>query len=244
MQEPDLKNKLQELELANKELEQFVYRAAHDLQEPLYIIRGFADSIKEQTTTLDEESLFLLGRIQNASQRMSRLISDLLQFARVNVQKDSFEEVDLNLLIPEILADLDLRIKESSARIDLQPLPILKASKLQMRQLFQNLIMNAIKYRRKDVPLEIVIKSVPAETGFAEIWIKDNGIGFEPEYAKKILEPFQRLHTRSEYEGSGLGLAICQKIIVRHGGKIEATSIVNEGAVFAVSLPLFIKGGH
>ncbi|MBF0492595.1 MAG: PAS domain S-box protein [Deltaproteobacteria bacterium] len=236
--EAALKLKTEELERSNKELEQFAYIASHDLQEPLYIIGGFADSIREQgAQNLDEESLFLLGRIQKASHRMSQLITDLLQYAKVNVQKDSFERVDLNLLIQEILVELDLKIKESRAMIQVNPLPQVYANKLQMRQLFQNLIMNAIKYRKKDVPLELIISVHPSERCFVEIRLQDNGIGFEPEYSSKILEPFQRLHSRGEYEGSGLGLAICQKIISRHGGKIEAKSVPEQGAIFSVTLP-------
>ncbi len=234
-----LEFKTQELERSNKELEHFAYITSHDLQEPLYVISGFTDTLKEQCgSKLDKEGLFLLGRIQKASHRMELLIRDVLQFARVNIQQKPFEEVDLNSVIQEIIAELDLRIKDTHTQIKVEKLPVLYANKNQMIQLFQNLIVNSIKFRNKDISPKITIKTFGTEGNFVDIQVKDNGIGFEQEYSNEILEPFKRLHTQEEYEGSGLGLAICQKIVSRHGGKISASSSPHQGALFVVTLPL------
>jgi len=236
--EEALQLKSEELKRSNKELEQFAYIASHDLQEPLYIIAGFADTIKEQSAeNMDPTTLFLLDRIQNAASRMRQLIADLLQFARVNTQAKPFEEVDLNGVLREILLDFDLKIKETNAKIEVGPLPTLHADRMQMRQLFQNLIGNAIKFRKKDRDLIIKIHASEGEWGKLQILVEDNGIGFEDEFADKILQPFQRLNKPGEYEGSGLGLAICQKIVFRHRGHIQAKGRPQLGAAFTVFLP-------
>ncbi len=236
--EDSLEVKTIELERSNQELEQFAYIASHDLQEPLYIIAGFADTLKEEHgSKLDPQGLFLLNRIVHASHRMGSLIQSLLQFARLNTNKQSFKEVDLNELVKEIILELDLKIKEFNVLIKLEPLPSIYADKTQISQMFQNLISNSIKFRKNDIPLEVVIKADCSDPKFVKIIVKDNGIGFEQEFSSKILEPFQRLHTQSEYEGNGLGLAICQKIVARHGGKINVEGVLNEGATFIITLP-------
>ncbi len=227
------------LKRSNKELEQFSYIASHDLQEPLYIIASFVDSIREKYgVNLDKNILHLLDRIQKASERMGFLIKDLLEFARVNTRARPFEEVELNPLIQEVISELEIRIQESGAEIQVEKLPRVYADKIQMQQLFQNLISNAIKFRKKDLPPRIAIQALSSAEGFVQVSVKDNGIGFEKEYTDKILEPFQRLHSRSEYEGSGLGLAICRKIVSRHKGHIMAQSVPDQGSTFVVTLPI------
>lgn len=227
-----------ELKRSNSELEQFAYVASHDLQEPIYVIQGFVDTIQEQyASVLNEDMSFLLQRIQIAAQRMRSLVEGLLEFSRVGTRAKPFEEVDLNQIIQEILMELELRIKENHAKIEVAKLPKIQADRIQMRQLLQNLIGNALKFRRKDTSPEIKIDSNSNEQ-LVEIYVRDNGIGFEKEYAEKIFVPFQRLHTRSEYQGSGIGLAICEKIVARHGGKIFAESVENQGSTFTIQLPL------
>lgn len=227
-----------ELKRSNSELEQFAYVASHDLQEPIYVIQGFVDTIQEQyAPILNEDITFLLQRIQNAAQRMRSLVEGLLEFSRVGTRAKPFESVNLNQVVTEILTDLELRIKENHAKVQVGSLPTIQADRLQMRQLLQNLISNALKFRKKDKNPEITIES-NSSAQQVEIHVKDNGIGFDKEYAEKIFIPFQRLHTRSEYQGSGIGLAICEKIVARHGGKIVTESQENQGATFTIQLPL------
>ncbi|GEM_PF-2662308 len=233
-----LKNKTEELRRSNKELEQFAYIASHDLQEPLYIIQAFINTLQTQhAAKLNREMENLLERIQNAANRMSQLVQDVLQFSRITTRTKPFEVVNLNQTVQEVLADLELRIKDSHAKIEIDSLPTLYADKFQMRQLFQNLLSNALKFHKKGKAPHIRVKS-ELYKNFAEILIEDNGIGFESEFIEKIFQPFQRLHSRSEYEGSGIGLAICQKIVERHQGNISAQSQQNEGSQFAITLPL------
>jgi len=235
--EQTLKKTTQELKRSNGELEQFAYVASHDLQEPIYVIQGFVDTIYEQyDSILNEDIRFLLQRIQNAAQRMSSLVEGLLEFSRVGTRAKPFEAVDLNTVVHEILTDLELRIRENGAKVEVQPLPVVQADRLQMRQLLQNLIGNALKFRKKDQAPLIQIDCSKAD-GLFELHVRDNGIGFDKEYAEKIFVPFQRLHTRSEYQGSGIGLAICEKIVSRHGGKIFAESEPGQGATFSIQLP-------
>lgn len=226
------------LKRSNKELEQFAYVASHDLQEPIYIIQGFVDTIREQhTPVLNEDMSFLLERISHAAERMKSLIEGLLEFSRIGTSTKPFEPVDLNVIVQEIITDLELRIKETNAKIEIGKLPTLQGDKLQMHQLFQNLIGNALKFHQKDKAPEVKIYSHPKHDSI-EIYVEDNGIGFDKEYADKIFVPFQRLHTRSEYQGNGIGLAICEKIVLRHHGKISAQGEINQGATFIMQFPL------
>ncbi|MFO1519793.1 MAG: PAS domain S-box protein [bacterium] len=236
--EENLRKKTRELERSNRELEQFAYVASHDLQEPLHKIIAFADRLKNyQDASLDEKGLHYLDRMQNASLRMKQLIHDLLQFARVTTRGNPFQRVPLEEVVQEVLNDLDLRLSEGKATVKIGPLPHVNADRLQMRQLFQNLISNAIKFRKKEESPEVFIEGEDLKDGFVEIRVRDNGVGFDAQYLDRIFLPFQRLHGRSDYEGSGMGLAICQKIIARHGGQITATSTPGEGTVFSVRLP-------
>jgi PAS domain S-box-containing protein len=230
-----------ELARSNAETEQlqlFAYVASHDLREPLQKIVGFGDLLKLNCAkALGEKGADYLERMQNATIRMSELIEDILKFSRVTTQEERFEAVDLTSLAHEVLSDLEVRVLESKAVIDVGAMPIINADRAQMRQLFQNLIGNAIKFHKKDEPPRVWIMSRSLEGGLLEISVKDNGVGFEEKYLEKIFKPFERLHSRAEYPGSGIGLAICQKIARGHGGDITAKSSPGNGAVFTVVLP-------
>lgn len=236
-----------EIEKRNRELQDFAYVASHDLQEPLRKIRAFSDLIEEDYgDQLDEEGLAFLDRVQDAAKRMSTLISDLLSFSRVTTKGGSFEMVDLNVVLEGVLSDLEIAVKEAEADVRVNELPEIQADPVQMRQLFQNLVGNALKFRRPEHPLvisvsaELIDSTVTTRIGtrrVCRILIEDNGMGFEQKYADRIFSPFQRLHHRSAVEGTGMGLAICRRIVERHDGAISAESAPESGARFAVELP-------
>ena len=237
--EEALRLKTEELARSNAELEQFAYVASHDLQEPLHLIIAFADRLKGQfAESLGEKGLDYLNRIQRSASRMRQLIDDLLQFARVNTRKKNLESIELRELVLEVLGDLEMRLAESGAKLEMGKLPSVFGDRFQIRQLFQNLIANALKFRRENVASVIRIQGKTQGVEFAEIEIEDNGIGFETKYLEKIFKPFHRLYGSSRYEGSGMGLAICKKIVERHGGKISAQSTLEQGSKFIFTLPL------
>lgn len=237
--EQALQKKTHELERSNKALEEFAYIASHDLQEPLYIITSFVDTIRTQhKKNLDPKVSSLIERIYNAGFRMTHLIADLLNFAKISTLKKPFEALDLNEIVKNVWKDLELRAKEAQAEFKMQTLPLIYSDKLQMTQLFLNLLSNALKFKKANSKVEIEVKSKLIDDDWVEIRVEDKGIGFEEEYAQKIFKPFQRLHSRSQYTGSGMGLAVCQKIIERHQGKIEAFSKEGEGSQFVFTLPL------
>ncbi|MDX1546779.1 MAG: PAS domain S-box protein [Rhodothermales bacterium] len=225
----------------NRELQDFAYAASHDLQEPLRKISAFSDLMRADfDDRLDENGRFYLDRMQNAALRMTSLITDLLAFSRIATQGRAFEEVDLNEIIEGVLSDLEVQVQESGARVEVAPLPTLEADPVQMRQLFQNLIGNAIKFRKADEPPVVHISGqveAAGEAALVQLSVEDNGIGFAPKYADRIFSPFQRLHGRSKYPGTGIGLALCRRIAERHGGTIAAHGTPGEGARFVVTLP-------
>jgi PAS domain S-box-containing protein len=227
----------------NEELQKFAWVAAHDLQEPLRKVRAFGDQLLESNEEhLDDWGRTCVSRMQQGAARMQVLIDDLLAFSRVTTQARPFEELDLNLIVRDVLSDLEVPIRKSGARVEVGELPTVEGDPTQMRQLFQNLIGNALKYRKKTERPQVRLDSEPADddsegVGFHRLTVEDYGIGFEPQYAEQIFEIFQRLHGRSEYEGSGIGLAICRKITERHGGSITAVGQPQEGAKFTVTLP-------
>jgi signal transduction histidine kinase len=223
------------LEVSNKELSQFAFIASHDLQEPLKKIHAFSEILKNQAD-LGEASRDYVNRIHRSTQRMQQLIDDLLNYSRVTTQGRPPEPVDLNRAVAEATSDLQVRVTDTEALIDVGRLPPALGDPTQMRQLFQNLIGNALKYHRAGVPPVIRI-GAKTQGGATSIEVADNGIGFAPADAERIFEVFQRLHGRSEYEGTGIGLAICRKIVQRHGGTITALGRPGEGATFVLTFP-------
>lgn len=236
-----------QLRQRNRELQDFAYAASHDLQEPLRKISAFSNLMdNEYGDSLDEEGRFYLERMRQAAIRMSGLITDLLAFSRVTTQGRPFQPVDLEKIIDEVLSDLEIGITEADARIEVGSMPQVTADPIQMRQLFQNLIGNAIKFRRKDVPPVVAVRGWVEESEnqqIARFEIEDNGIGFDEKYHDRIFSPFQRLHGRSTYPGSGIGLALCRRIIERHRGKITVRSTPGEGSCFIVTIPLHQQYG-
>lgn len=231
------------LQKSNAELEQFAYVASHDLQEPLRKIRMFNDKLQEMLSgVLDERAHDYLQRMNNAAIRMEKLITDLLTYSRVTTRAKPYQPVNLNETVKEVLADLEVIINETKAQIITSKLPVIEADPLQMRQLFQNLIGNAIKYHRQGVAPLIRIESQTitsiGESDYYRIDVIDNGIGFDNSYAQRIFGLFQRLHGRDKYDGTGLGLAICKKIMIDHGGAITANGILQEGATFTLRFPV------
>jgi PAS domain S-box-containing protein len=229
-----------QLARSNRELEDFAIVASHDLQEPLRKVIVFGDLLRDEyKAKLDEQGQDYLNRMQNAARRMQTLIKDLLTFSRISTKAQPFERVDLNRLTEEVLADLEVPLQQSGAKLEIADLPVLEADPTQMRQLMQNLISNALKFRLPNVPPQITISGrALAETNMYEIRVEDNGIGFDEKYLDRIFGVFQRLHGKnSSYEGTGIGLAICRKIIERHNGSITARSRSGKGAIFIVTLP-------
>ncbi len=231
---------LARIDAERQQLELFSYTASHDLREPLQKIIGFGGLLREHVEKKPDLKITdYVERMQNAAFRMNQLIEDLLHFSKITKKEELFEAVDLRELIKEVLQDLEIRIQQTKGEVRVDPLPVVKADRLQMRQLFQNLIANALKFHKKEIPPRVVVKSKPMNHLFLEITVEDNGIGFDEKYLDKIFKPFERLHSRAEYEGSGLGLAICQKIVLNHDGRITAKSSPGNGTVFTVTLPVF-----
>ncbi len=245
--EEQLKIYMEALERSNRDLEEFASVASHDLQEPLRKVQAFGARLnKSHGAELGDEGRDSLARMSNAAQRMQDLISDLLAFSRVRTKAESYELVDLNQVVRGVMTDLELQIEESAGRIDLNKLPEIEADSRQMRQLFQNLLGNALKFRRKDVPPAVEISASwsakgqegDAADGFCVISVQDNGIGIDDKDQDRVFEVFQRLHGRAQYPGTGMGLAICRRIAENHGGTIAVESKVGEGTLFRVRLPL------
>lgn len=249
-----LSSNLLELKATNEELERFAFVASHDLQEPLRKIMLFGGMLAEKHgDTLDPNGREFLEKVIKASERMQTLINNLLVFSRLNNNEaDGFETTDLNELLKDVLSDLELFIEQKGALINVTPLPTLKVIPGEIRQLFQNIIINSLKFSQKDIVPEINIsyeKSTREIEGigyasFHDIRIRDNGIGFDQQYADQIFVIFKRLHAYSEYEGTGIGLATCKKIIEKHKGAIAAFSQPGKGAMFTVSFPVHEEGAN
>lgn len=229
--EKRIQERTSELEMKNKELEQFAYVASHDLQEPLRTTSSFIELFKEKYQgQLDEEADTMLGFITQASERMKILIADLLDYSRIG-RKIVIQDVNLNRLLEDVLDDLSTFIQETNADIRILPMPVIRGYQTEIKQLFQNLIMNAIKFRKKGMAPVIKIKP-EKKPGFWQFSVSDNGIGIDEKHKERIFIIFQRLHTRDEYEGSGIGLSHCKKIAELHGGKIWVESVPGEGSTF------------
>jgi signal transduction histidine kinase len=238
-----------ELERSNRELQDFAFVASHDLQEPLRKIQAFGDRLRSKYgEALRDDGQDYLERMQNAARRMHILINDLLTYSRVTSKAQPFVNVNLEEIAQDVISDLEARIQQTGGSVHLNSLPVIQAEPVQMRQLLQNLIGNALKFRQPGVPPVVKVSSRLLESDDAnlpeskagqawELQIADNGIGFDEKYLDRIFTPFQRLHSRSDYEGTGMGLAVCRKIIERHGGTISARSAVGQGTTFVVVLP-------
>ncbi|MDY6899253.1 MAG: PAS domain-containing protein [Cyanobacteriota bacterium] len=232
----------EELARSNEELQQFAFVASHDLQEPLRKITAFGDRLKATCQdALTDKGHDYLHRMQNAAERMQVLIEDLLTLSRITTRAQPFVDVNLLRVTQEVLSDLEIRIAQTGARIEIGELPIIKADPLQMRQLLQNLISNALKFHSEKEQLLIKIYSRKVtnqqlSSEFYQIIVEDNGIGFDEKYLDRIFNVFQRLHGRTEYEGTGMGLAICRKIVERHQGSITAESQPGKGARFIFTI--------
>lgn len=228
-----------ELERSNSALNEFALVASHDLQEPLRKIVSFGERLEtEAGPRLDGNARQYLDRMLNAAIRMRVLISDLLTYSQIATITTSLAPTSLAAVAREVVADLETTIADAGGRIDVGTLPVIDADALQMRQLFQNLLGNALKFRRKDAPPVVRVDASISRDGVCTITVTDNGIGFKQEHTEKIFRMFERLHSRAQFDGSGMGLAICRRIAERHGGTIAATSIAGEGTTFVVTLPV------
>lgn len=242
---------VQSLQRSNENLRQFAYIASHDLQEPLRKIQQFGDLLKSEYSDQLGPGTAYLDRMQLAASRMSTLIRDLLSYSRIATQQDTTQQVSLRQVIDDVMTDLSLLTDEANSAIRIDSLPTISGDVSQLGQLFQNLLSNALKFRRPDVQPVITIScvTVPADAlpdsvqpvrladAYYRIDVSDNGIGFDEKYLDRIFQVFQRLHTRSEYAGTGVGLAICSKVVANHGGAITARSQPGQGSTFSIYFP-------
>lgn len=228
-----------ELQRSNDALNEFAAIASHDLQEPLRKILAFGERLGLAAgPTLSDEGRQHLDRMLSAATRMRTLIGDLLAYSQVSTRAPRVAQVDLGQVAREVTADLETSIAESGGRVEVGPLPTIQGDALEMRQLLQNLVGNALKYRRPGTPPVVDIRCVNPLGPRCTITVRDNGIGFDQAYAERIFKMFARLHGRNQYAGTGIGLAICKQIVERHGGSITAAGTNGEGAVFAITLPV------
>ncbi|RJR33716.1 MAG: PAS domain S-box protein [Desulfobacteraceae bacterium] len=229
-----------ELERKNRELQDFAFIASHDLQEPLRKIQTFGDLLITKFHNFpDEVARDYVGRMRKAAERMELLVNSLLKYSQLSSKVQFCTRIDLCEAVRHALGNLEIRIRETCGRIELEPLPTVEADMSQITQVFQNLIGNGLKFHKEDEQPRIRIYCRRVENGLGEsaIFVEDNGIGFEEKYLDRIFMPFQRLHGRDKYGGLGMGLAICKKIVERHGGTITATSRAGEGSTFIFTLP-------
>ncbi len=245
--EKQLNEYARSLELSNKELSDFAFIASHDLQEPLRKIQIFNQMLEERCASiLDERASDHFRRMREAAQRMQMLIASLLAYSRVTTQGSPYTKVDLNQVVSSVLAELDWQIEEKKAVVQVADLPVIEADPVQMSQLFQNLVGNALKFHQKDRPPVVRVYSASSngaspQEELAEVHVEDEGIGFDEKYQERIFQPFERLHGREEFDGMGMGLAICRKIVSQHGGTIAARSQPGAGTTFIVRLPVIQK---
>jgi PAS domain S-box-containing protein len=231
-----LQQTIADLQRSNSELEEFAYVASHDLQEPLRAVGGCVQVLQRRYgDKLDNRADELISHAVEGASRMQNLINDLLAYSRVGTRGKSFEQVDCNRIVADVLRSLQISIRESGAQVHVEELPTLLADGGQLTQVFQNLLANAIKFRGQETPqIAIDARQMDDDWLFA---VRDNGIGIEPQYFERIFVMFQRLHTRTEYSGTGIGLAICKKIVERHGGRIWIESAKDRGTTFYFTLP-------
>ncbi|WP_020602927.1 sensor histidine kinase [Spirosoma spitsbergense] len=259
-----LKKLTVELQRSNQNLQQFAYVASHDLQEPLRKIQSFGDIlINQYSAELATNGIGIIHRMQVAATRMSALIRDLLTYSRLSGQVDPFVTVSLEQIVSEVTSDLELAIHKAEATVLIESLPVVQGSPLQLRQLFQNLLSNALKFRKTTVPPRVRVSSrkvtgsdissdsvspigemlhyADAATDAQQFWeisVADNGIGFDRKYTSRIFQVFERLHGKDKYDGTGIGLAICQKVVMIHDGSITVRSQPDNGSTFLIYLPV------
>lgn len=236
--ENNLRHYAEELERSNQALQDFASIAAHDLQEPMRKIQAFGRLLDTHyRARLEVEGEVYLQRMISAAERMNTMIQGLLAYSRVTSQAMPFGNVDLSRVVAEVMGDLELRFLETGGHISVSELPVVYADSMQMRQLLQNLISNALKYHRPDAAPEVRVTCARRDADQVEILVQDNGIGFDMKDARLIFNPFTRLHSRASYEGTGIGLAICKKIVERHNGEIFVEAAPGQGATFHLVLP-------
>ncbi|QMW01569.1 sensor histidine kinase [Spirosoma foliorum] len=247
-----LEESIQDLKRSNQNLQQFAYIASHDLQEPLRKIQQFGDLLRNQYSDALGEGLTYIERMQVAASRMSTLIRDLLSYSRISTQRDTSRTISLTTIVAEAVLNLELRIQETNASIQVSNLPMVEGDSSQLEHLFQNLLSNALKFHKPGTIPQIQIKSSWVDAShlpktskpnrgaiaYHRIDIVDNGIGFDEKYLDRIFQVFQRLHGKGEYVGTGIGLAICEKVVANHGGVITATSQLGQGSIFSIYLPI------
>jgi PAS domain S-box-containing protein len=244
-QEQRLQEYTAQLERSNRELERFASVASHDLQEPLRKIQAFSGRLKQKLDPqLPDDGKDYLDRIQDAAKRMQNLINDLLMYSRIATAERKYIRVNLATVARQVMADLEVRIEETRGTVDVGALPTIEADPVHMRQLLQNLVANALKFHRPNVPPIVTITAEIVRTdGHApepaacRLVVADNGIGIESKYHERIFSIFERLHNRGAYEGTGVGLAVCRKIVEQHGGSIDISSTPGEGTTFTILLP-------
>jgi signal transduction histidine kinase len=247
-----LEDSIRELKRSNENLQQFAFIASHDLQEPLRKVQQFGDLLKDQYSHLLGEGVTYVERMQNAANRMSTLVKDLLSYSRISTQQETKGVVSLATIVQTVLMNLEVSINESNAMIQVGNLPVVEGDPLQLEQLFQNLISNALKFRKPGNAPQVKIhsswvaadklpnsvKSDQRALAYHRIDVIDDGVGFDEKYVNRIFVIFQRLHGKTEFMGTGIGLAICEKVVANHRGTITATSQLGQGSTFSVYLPV------
>ncbi|MFL9913101.1 ATP-binding protein [Paraburkholderia sp. RL17-337-BIB-A] len=227
-----------ELEASNKELESFSYSVSHDLRAPIRHIVGFSELLQKHTfSSLDDKSRRYIQTILESAKRMGDLIDDLLAFSRIGRIETKMTFVSLELLVKEVIADVGQDVRDRDIFWDIKPLPVCYGDRSMLRMVIVNLVSNAVKFTSKRAGAKIEIGCVDVNENELEMFVKDNGAGFDMEYVDKLFGVFQRLHLAEQFEGTGIGLAIVQRIIVRHGGKVRAEGMLDRGATFYFSLP-------
>jgi K+-sensing histidine kinase KdpD len=234
----ELANRAAELEATNKELESFAYSVSHDLRAPLRHMVGYSELLQRHASSvLDDKSRRYIQTILESSKRMGNLIDDLLAFSRIGRAEARKTDVDLEELVGEVVAELGQETRGRDIIWKIGALPVCYADRSMLRLVIVNLVSNAVKFTRMRRPAEIEIGSVGKNAKEAELFVRDNGAGFDMQYANKLFGVFQRLHLSEEFEGTGIGLATVQRIVYRHGGRVRAEGAVDQGATFYFSIP-------